>query len=175
MSHMDPQLAQLVFAGVAAVALLLQALVLLLIFLGIRKAISTLRGDIEEVRASVMPFVKESHETFRRVSPRIEQATADVAALAHTLREQSEHLKTASEEIIEKARHQAERIDSMTTNVLNTADRAGTLVSDAVTRPMRQLSAVLASIRAIVDTLRASEPTARNRANHSSGDPEMFV
>jgi len=175
MPHIDPQAAQLIFAGVAALALLLQAIVLFLIFIGIRTAITKLRDDFEEFRTSVVPFITEAREVFTRVAPKIEQTTADVAALTHTLREQSEDLKAASTEIIEKARRQASRLDAMTTSVLNVADRAGTAVNDAVTRPMRQLSAVLASIRAIVDTLRTSEPSTRSRANHPPGDPEMFV
>jgi methyl-accepting chemotaxis protein len=175
MSHLDPQTAQLIFSGVAALALLLQALVLLGIFFGIRKALSSLREDFEDLRTTVTPFVKEAREVFTRVAPKIEQTTNDVAMLTQTLRTQSEDLKVASSEIIEKARRQADRIDSMTTNVLDAADRAGTFVNDAVNKPVRQISGILASIRAVVDTLRAPEPQARRRANHVPGDPEMFV
>jgi methyl-accepting chemotaxis protein len=175
MPHIDPQIAQLIFAGVAALALLLQAIVLFLIFIGIRAAITRLRDDFDEFRTSVLPFVTEARDVFTRVAPKIEQTTADVAALTQTLREQSEELKVASTEILEKARRQASRLDAMTTSVLNAADRVGTAVNDAVNRPVRQLSAILASIRAIVDTLRTSEPKVRSRANHPPGDPDMFV
>jgi methyl-accepting chemotaxis protein len=175
MDHLDPQTAQLIFAGVAALALLLQALVLLAIFFGVRKAVSTLREDFDDLRSSVMPFVKDAHEVFTRVAPKIEETTADVAELTHSLRVQSEDLKVATAEIIEKARRQAGRIDSMTTSVLDAADRAGTFVSDAVSKPMRQISGILASVKAVVETLRAPEPAARTRTNHKPGDPEMFV
>lgn len=175
MANLDPQTAQLIFSGVAALALLLQALVLLAIFFGIRKSIGTLREDFEDLRTTVMPFIKEAHEVFDRVAPKIEETTADVAALTHSLRAQSDDLKAATAEIIEKARRQANRVDSMTTSVLDTADRAGSFVNDAVTKPMRQLSGILASIKAVVDTLRAPEPVARRRANRAPGDPEMFV
>ena len=154
MAHLDPQTAQLIFAGVAALALLLQALVLLAIFFGVRKAVSTLREDFDELRTSVTPFVKEAREVFTRVAPKIEQTSDDVAALTHTLRAQSEDLKATSADIIQKTRRQANRIDSMTTSVLDAADRAGTFVNDAVTKPMRQLTGIVASIKAVVDTLR---------------------
>jgi len=173
MAHLDPQTAQLIFAGVAAAALLLQAVVLLLIFVGIRKAISTLREDFEDVRSSVTPFVKEAHEVFTRVAPKIEQATTDAAALTKTLRAQSEDLKSASTEIIGKTRRQAERIDSMTTNVLNAADRAGAFVSEAVSRPMRQFTGIVASIKAVVDTMRSYN--VRPRASRPPGGPETFI
>jgi hypothetical protein len=173
MSHIDPQTAQVIFAGVAAAALLLQAIVLLLIFVGVRKAVSGLREDFEELRSSVTPFVKEAREVFTRVAPKIEATTADMAALTQTLRSQSEELKVASAEIIGKARTQAERIDCMTTNVLDAADRAGTFVNLAITKPMRQLNGIVASIKAVVDTMRM--PNARPRTTHQPGDPETFV
>ena len=175
MSHLDPQVVQLVFAGVAALALLLQAIVLVAVFFATRKALKTVREDIEDVRSTVMPFINDARQTFERVAPRIEEATADVAALTHSLRTQSDDLKNASSEIIERARRQASRVDSMATGVLDAAERAGAFVNDAITRPMRQLSGILASIKAVVDTLRAPDPVARPRSNPKPGDPEMFV
>jgi len=175
MSHFDPQTAQLIFAGVAALALLLQAVVLVAIFFGVKKAIGTLREDFEDIRSSFTPFVKEAHGVFTRVAPKIEQTTADVAAFTHTLRSQSENLKETSVEIIDKTRRQAERIDSMTTNILDAADRAGAFVNQAVTRPVRQFTGIVAAIKAVVDSLRSHEPAARPRANRQPGDPEMFV
>ena len=172
MAHIDPQTAQLIFAGVAAIALLLQALVLLAIFFGVKKAVSALRTDFDEMRSSVTPFVKEVRETFERVAPKIEQTTADVAALTQTLRAQSDDLKATSTEIIQKTRRQAERIDSMTTSVLDAADRAGTFVNDAVTRPVRQITGIVASIKAVVETLRAPDFASRPRATRPPADTE---
>jgi septal ring factor EnvC (AmiA/AmiB activator) len=175
MSHLDPQVVQLIFAGITSLALLSQAIVIVAIFFAMRKAVKSVREDIEDVRSSVMPFVHDARQVFERVAPKIEEATADVAALTHSLRTQSDDLKNVSAEIIERARRQAGRLDSMTTNVLDAADRAASFVNVAVTKPMRQLSGILASVKAVVDTLRAPAPAARPRGNQKPGDPEMFV
>jgi signal transduction histidine kinase len=175
MSNADSQIFLLVIAGVVALALLLQAIVLLAIFFAMRKAMQAAQKEIEDLRASALPFVKESREFFNRVAPKIEQTSADLAALTHTLRTQTNELQSAATVFVERARQVGSRLDSMATAVLDAADRAGSFVSHAVNRPMRQVSGILASVKAVVETLRTPEPVVRTTTNHSPGDPEMFV
>jgi methyl-accepting chemotaxis protein len=176
MPRFDSQIVQLVIAAIVALALLMQAIVLLAIFFALRKAAMKIREDFEDIRATVVPFVTDAREFFVKVAPRVEETTADVAAIAHSWRVQSAEIQFAATEIVERARRQAGRLDTMTTGILDAAERAGAFVSDAVAKPMRQLSGILASVKAVVETLRTPEPAPRPKTNHApSRDPEMFV
>jgi methyl-accepting chemotaxis protein len=175
MSSISPQFILLVIAGVVALALLLQAIVLVAIFFGALKAVKAAQKEIEDLRAVALPFVKEGREFFLRVAPKIEQTSVDIAAVVHTLRVETNELQSAANKFVERASRQADRLDSMATAVLDAADRAGEFVSHAVNKPMRQISGILASVKAIVETLRTPEPAAHTHASHNSGDPEMFV
>jgi hypothetical protein len=85
--------------AVTALAVLMQTLILLLIFVALRKGASSLRTETEHLRASIMPIIFETRDTLAntqailagaqeflsnaqivltRVTPRIESATADV-------------------------------------------------------------------------------------------------
>ena len=174
MSNLNSQVILLVIAGLVALALLLQGFALLAIFFGLRKAASSLRDQLDDVRNSVMPFYKDAREIFVRVAPKIEETTIDLAALTHSLRTQSDEIKSVTAEIIKNTRRQAVRIDSMTTNVLDATERAVAFTSDAVVKPMRQVTGVLAAVKAVVDVLRSANG-ARPRPNSKPGDPEMFV
>jgi methyl-accepting chemotaxis protein len=174
-SNADSQMILLVIAAVVALALLLQAIVLLAIFLGLRKAMALARGEVEELRATVLPLLKETRESMARVAPKIEGTCDDVAALAHSLRVQAAELQTTTADLVQRARRQAARLDTMATNIMDTADRAGDFMSHAVNKPVRQVSGILASIKAVVDTFRTPEPTPHPRSNHTPTDPEMFV
>jgi methyl-accepting chemotaxis protein len=174
MSNPNSQVILLVIAGLVALALLLQGFALLAIFFGLRKAAGTLREQLDDVRGSVMPFYKDAREIFVRVAPKVEQTTTDLAALTHTLRTQSDEFKSVSAEIIKNTRRQAVRIDSITTTVLDATERAVAFTSDAVVKPVRQISGVLAAVKAVVDVLCSSNGT-RPRPNSRPGDPDMFV
>ncbi len=174
MSLPDSQLWLLIIAGLVALALLLQAIALLAIFFGLRKTAGSLEKKIDEMRSSVMPFYQDARELFVRVAPRIERTTKDLAELAHTLRTQSDDVKSVTAEIIKNTRRQAVRLDNMATTVLDAADKAVAFTSETVVKPMRQISGVLAAVKAVVDVLR-SPNGARQRPGNKPGDPQMFV
>jgi hypothetical protein len=171
----DSQIFLLVIAGVVALALLLQAIVLVAIFFGLRKGLKAAQKEVADLRASTMPYINDGRDFFTRVAPKIEETTADLAAITHAVRVQTRELQAVTTELVEKARTQGNRLDSMTTALLDSADRAGAFLSSAIHKPMRQASGILASVKAVVETLRAPEPVVRARANQSAGDPEMFV
>ena len=87
---------------------------------------------------------------------------------------QTADVQSAANEIIARVRRQASRIDTLMTNVLDAVERAGGFMADAVAKPMRQLSAILASVRAAIESLRTSRGRARSDES-PSGDHDMFV
>jgi hypothetical protein len=63
----------------------------------------------------------------------------------------------------------------MLTNFFDAVDRTGVFLTDCVNKPMRQLSALLASAKAAVESLRSSAPASRAQQNHVPGDNDLFV
>jgi len=175
MHNIDNQTLQVALFALVALAMLVQAIVLLAAFLAMRKAAQSMNEKLEEVRSSVMPIIETTRELLARVSPRIADTSGDVAALAHSLRVQVVEIQSAANEIVARARAQAGRIDSMVSSVLDTADRACNFLADAVNKPIRQLSALLASLKAVVESLRSSSPAPQSQSVHSPGDGDMFV
>lgn len=176
MSHFDPQTLQIAVAAVVAGTLLLQVLLLVVILFGLRKAAAAVREDLEEIRASVTPLLTQTHELLVRVGPKIESTTDDLAVFTHALREQTTNVQSTVTEISERARHQAGRIDFMLTSVLDKADHAGAVVNDVVTKPLRQLTGMMAWLRAVVETLRAPQsPGPKPPVDGPRGNSGMFI
>jgi hypothetical protein len=48
-------------------------------------------------------------------------------------------------------------------------------MSNAVNKPIRQFSAILASVKAVVESLRSGVPEPGSHSNARSGDHDMFV
>jgi hypothetical protein len=74
-------------------------------------------------------------------------------------------LDQSTSEILEKLHRQTKRLDGMLSGALDQVDRAGEYVAEAVSGPVRQISAVLASIKAIVGALRTPSPASRRTIN----------
>jgi methyl-accepting chemotaxis protein len=161
--------------AVIGLAMLLQTLILLLIFVAMRKAAASLQEEAANLRATITPvifdardmlantqgilvnaqeFLGNAQTVLARVTPRIESVTSDAVEITHRLREQTAELQISAQEILEKVRRQSDRVDEMFSNLLNTLDHAGSFVAQTVSGPVRQVSSVLRSAKAIIESLR---------------------
>jgi len=174
MPKLDHETILLAFAVVTGLAMLLQTIMLLAITVAVRKAANSLREETENLRTSVMPvlydtrdllantqivmtsaqeFVSSAQAVLNRMSPKIEAATGDLADIALGLRIQTAQVQSTAMEILDKVRKQGNRLDLMCTDLLDTMDRAGGFVAQAVSTPVRQISGVLRSVKAIIESL----------------------
>jgi uncharacterized protein YoxC len=174
MPNLDNQTIQLIFIAVTALAVLLQAIILLAIFVTVRKAARSVREEVEDLRSSIMPIVDTTRELINRTAPRVEDAVVDLADIAHGLRVQTAQMESSVTEILERVRTQASRVDEMFSSLLDAVDRAGGFVAEAVSGPVRQISGLLASIKAIIESLRASADAVPG-PTRPPGDKDMFV
>jgi hypothetical protein len=175
MSNLDNQNIQLALVATVVVAMLIQAIVLFAALIALRKLAKSIRQEMEELRSKVMPVIDNTRILLARVAPKIEQTTSDLAVLTRALRDQTADIQAAADEIIGRAQHQARRVDGMLSNVLDTVDRAGSFMADTVAKPMRQLSAFLASAKAVIESLRSTQGASRADSNRASGDNDLFV
>ena len=170
MHSVDTQTIQLLIIGIAALAVVMQAVVLIAILVALKKAATSMHADIQELRTSVTPLLLDSRDFITRVAPKIESTTNDVAEIVHTLREKTEALDTTVTEIMGRAQRQTTRVDGMVTDVLDSVDKVGDFVANAVSKPVRQISALVASARAVVQSLNETAP--RSHAAPGPGDPD---
>jgi uncharacterized protein YoxC len=162
----------LAFVALTGVAMMAQAIILLAIFLSVRKMARSLHDQVEDVRSSIMPIIYNTRDLMTRLTPKLEAGVNDLGVLLHSLRQQSAKLEASTTEIVERVRVQSSRVDSMVTTALNAVDKAGSFVSQAVSKPIRQLSALMVSLKAIIESLRTiPEP----RSTRPAGDKDMFV
>jgi methyl-accepting chemotaxis protein len=177
--QINNQTIELILIALVAVAMVVQAIVLMAAVAAMRKAANSLVSKIEEFRSSVVPLVDKTREVFSRVAPKIEETADDLSVLTHALRQQTADVQNAADEIVSRARRQAGRIDTMLTNVLDALERAGGFMADTVAKPMRQVSALLASAKAVVESLRSSAPPPStapgSQPNHAPGDSDLYV
>jgi methyl-accepting chemotaxis protein len=181
-----------IFVAIAGVGVLLQGSVLFGIFLVVRKAVATGKAEADEYRAKLTPLIETgsqlittgkdlvaSTETLiNELRPEIKTAAAELSDMVRDIHTQVNRLQVSVDEVTQKARRQADRVDHMTTSVLNGLDRFGGFVNEAVNLPVRQVSGIVAAARAVVDTLRAPAPQRPRRVPQPvtiGDDKDLFV
>jgi hypothetical protein len=175
MQNIDNHTIELALFALVAVALLVQAVVLLAAFLAMRKAAQLLSHRLEQMRTQIAPFAETGSNLFAKLAPRIDTTSEHLVAISQSLRATTADLQSVTDEITARAKVQAGRVDSMVGKLLDGVDRAGGVMAECVNKPLRQFNAVLASLKAVVDSLRTSAPASGSRTNHAPGDNDLFV
>jgi uncharacterized protein YoxC len=161
----------MIFVGLTAVALFGQFIVMLVAFFMVRKTLNSVQGEIGELRSTVMPMITRSKELLEKVAPKVESVAADVADMAQSAREQTAHIRFTADEVLARVYRQTSRVDHMITNVADGVEHAGSVVADSVTKPVRQVSAMLAAAKAFLGVL----ATGRRNDRQVVSDQDMFV
>jgi methyl-accepting chemotaxis protein len=182
MANLDSQNVQLIIVAAVALTMLLQAIVLLAIFIVVRKSAKAMSEEIADLRVTVVnvidkfePIIDNVRTLLIHTGPKIESAASDLAAVSQNLRRQTNDIQSAANEILERFRRQSARVDLMATRVFDVVDRGTSFMSDAISKPMRQLAGFLASAKAVVESLRATAPENHVPDDHQHGDKDMYV
>jgi uncharacterized protein (DUF885 family) len=144
--HASPPTYYIIFTAVTAVAVLLQAFVLLAIFIALRKSMN-------EMKEKVLPAVASARSLLEDVGPKLKVATTNLAEVSHTLRQQAEHLNQTVESLLNKTDAQVSRVNEIVTAVFNAVDQASKALENAVSVPARRVTGVINGVRAGVEAL----------------------
>jgi methyl-accepting chemotaxis protein len=169
---------ELACIAVTALALVTQTIILLAIALGASKSIKALKEEIEDMRASIMPTVHNVRDLVDRLSPKVEQTVTDISEFASGLRKQAEEVQVVAGEVLARVRTETGRIDNMFSGTLDAVDKASNFVTQAVSKPIRQISGILASLKAIIESLSTAEPPYRGPSGYKDSthnDKDMFI
>lgn len=175
MANVNHDTLTMIFVGATAAAVVMQAGILLAMFITIRISVKKIHSEIEVLRTSALPLLDHSRDLVKSVSPKIQSATTDLAEVARGLRAQTMEFQSSASEILERVHRQTGRVDTMVSGALDTVDRASTAVNDAVSVPLKQLSGIAAFAKAAVDAFRSNGPKDRNQTTHPVGDKDLFV
>ena len=157
----------IIFVAFTGVAVVLQACMLLAIYISLRKAAQSAKEASDDFKSTVLPLVHSTRALVERITPQIMTLSADLAELTASFKKETRGVSFSAAEIMQRVSRQSERLDVMLTNGLNAVDRAGVVVEAAVAAPVRQVNGVLAAIKAVIETYRSDVP--RPKSNSSNG------
>jgi hypothetical protein len=163
------------FTATAAACLIIQ--VILLAFMA--RASWVMKKQTRELVARVEPLVDKIEpiagqtqqvlEDVRRYAAEISSKTNDILELG---RKQLVRVDDVMGEAAARSRAQMDRIEMVMDDTVNRFQETTTLLQNSIVRPVRQINAVTAGIRATLSFLAGSRRATVEQATH---DEEMFI
>src|SRR5262245_66539607 len=109
----------LFFVIVAAIAIVLQMVILLMMYLAMRQTTQRLEGIAGRLENQTSPVLVTAHAILDDAQPKIAEITSNLADSTATLRANVAHMGETTSEILDRARLQAERLDEFVSNTVD--------------------------------------------------------
>jgi methyl-accepting chemotaxis protein len=164
-----------IFVALTAVAILLQAGILLGMYLAIRKTSANVEAISLEVKTKALPALDTAREMLIELRPQIANIVANVNESATTVRNQVQRLDATVSDAVDRARLQVIRADEMVSKTMDKVEETTEMVQNTVVSPIRRLSGVFHGLSVGMEVLLGARRRPRGRDGVGVPQDEMFI
>jgi len=144
------------FVIVTSIAVVLQAIVLIALFLQLRRTAARVEHVISDINTRLAPILSRVQILVEDVSPRISGIVADASDLTRMARGQAQKVDRILSETLERVRMQLIHIDQILTGAMETVEEAGARLKETVWGPVVKATAVIRGIQAGLEFFRTT-------------------
>lgn len=167
-----------VFIALTGIAVLLQAGVLLAMYITMRKSGERMEALAAEVKTKVLPTVEQAQGMMTELRPRIEVIAKNLEGATSAIRSQVERVDATVNDAIDRARLQIIRGDELLSRTLDKVEQTTDIVQKTVVSPVKHLTGLMQGIGAGLEFFFVSRGR-KNSGGRGEGRPvpqdEMFI
>ena len=131
------------FIALTGIAVLLQAGVLVAIFVVLRKTSTKMEALATEVKTKVLPTIAQAEAMLTEIRPKVAAIAEQVQDSTAMVRDEVERVDATVHDVVDRARLQIIRADEMFTRTLDRVERTSDIVQRTVISPVRQISGLM--------------------------------
>ncbi|MGH9735576.1 MAG: hypothetical protein ACRD8A_13420 [Candidatus Acidiferrales bacterium] len=160
------------FIVIAGLAVLLQAVVLLVMAVQMKSSVERLLKITNDLHGRIDPILTRTARILDDSEDRISSIMGDAAEITRIARGQAQKVDRVFTEAVERLRLQVIRTDQILTGTLEVIEDAGSKFRRSVWMPVQQASALLKGLKAGLEFLRSSN---RPKSDAVQQDEELFI
>ncbi|MBS1820418.1 MAG: hypothetical protein JST61_00340 [Acidobacteria bacterium] len=152
------------FVGMVAVAMAVQALVVVFVAIGAAKARKRLMAIVEEVREKALPAIDSTRNLVHDLQPKVRTIADNFVETSHVVRSKAQDFNATITDVNQRARAQTERVDDMVSSVLDTTAGIASTIQKGVQVPVREFHGIMSGLKAGLDVLVGRGENHRSKA-----------
>jgi hypothetical protein len=157
---------------VTGCAVLLQAGILVGMFIAMRKTSAKMESLAEEVKTKVLPAAELAQSMMTELRPKIVTLVDNVSVSTTVLRTQMERMDATLTDIIDRTRLQVIRADEFVNSTMDKLEETREAVQRTVVSPVRHISGLMHGVTAGVEAFFSRR---RDRESVNVPQDEMFI
>ena len=131
------------FIAITAAAVVIQALILIALYLAVRKTSARMEALAAEVKTKALPTIETAHSVLVDLRPKVDQIAANVSQSTAMVRGQMERLDATLSDVIDRTRLQIIRADELVNRTMDRVEETTDMVHRTVVSPLRQINGLV--------------------------------
>ena len=167
-----------VFSIVAALALVVQVVILIALLLEMRRTTENVNRLMGDLQSRVGPILTRVQILLDDAQPKISAMVNDASHIVYLARGQAQKVDRVVTEAADRLRGQLVHADHILSGVLETVEDTGSQLKHSFWRPVQKASALVQGIKVGLDILRSRRGNARRRGSddpRESQEEELFI
>jgi len=162
------------FIAVTTFAVVVQAGILVGLYLAVRKSTARMEALATEVKSRVLPTVETAQNLMVELRPKIDVISNNLAESSDLVRNQLGRLDATVTDVLDRARLQVIRADELLNRTMDKVEETSEVIHKTVISPLRQVNGLMAAISTGVDVFLGQK---RRHPRNGGGVPqdEMFI
>jgi hypothetical protein len=162
------------FVAITSVAVVLQMLILLGLYLTVRRTTSEVESIASDFQRRATPLMENARDILADATPKLKEITSNLTETSSSLKKHAGTLGDAAVEIALRARNKVVQTDDMLTRTLERVEKTTGAVQNSVLSPVRHVNGFLQALSVGIASLlnQKREVTTERRKPNEEG---MFI
>jgi hypothetical protein len=162
------------FIALTAFAVLIQAGILVALYLAVRKSTARMEAMTLEMKDKAIPALETAQNMLVQLRPRIETMAVNLSESTTLVRSQIGRIDATLSDALDRTRLQVIRADELLNRTMDKVEETSEVVHKTVVSPLRQVSGLMSAISTGVEVFLGQK---RRQPRNGMGVPqdEMFI
>ena len=169
---MDLESTLLVLASLVAGVLIAQTILLLVFIVAFRRWSNRMNTLVDQLSRNVEPVLQAASELLTDSREKIASLTGNLNEISLLAKNQMTRLDGFLQDTTERAQLQVLRLDNLISDTMSRVEQTTEAIQQGVLTPIRELTAVVAGVRASLDFLFRRN---RKTVERATQDEELFI
>jgi hypothetical protein len=167
------------FVVVTALAVLVQAVVLIALFIQMRRTAARVEQTVADLNIKLSPLITRVQILVEDISPRITGIVTDASEITRLARSEAQKMDRILSEALERLRMQLIHVDHILSGAMEAVEEAGSQLKHTILGPVAKATAMIRGVQAGIDFFRTARhrrgPIERVEASAEQQDEGMFI
>ena len=163
-----------IFIAVTALAVAVQAVILVALYFAVRKSTARMEALATEVRSKALPTMETVQSMLVELRPKIDVMSVNFSESSTLVRNQLGRIDATLTDALDRARLQVIRADELLNRTMDNVEETSEVVHKTVISPLRQVNGLMTAISTGVEVFLGQK---RRHPKNGAGVPqdEMFI